>query len=189
MIIKILLVEDSPTQAVMSRTDLQTISPAIQTIWVSTAKEALQTAVREPLPNLIVLDMNLPDGSGLDICRKLKTMEVTRPIPTVIFSTEPLSTYRKAAYEAGADQYITKGGTGDTTLKLLVSTLLRSQLRALPRIGEALVEKGYIKVEALQHALQVQQHPSNRNKLLGQILIELGYVTEQQVSDVLKSKQ
>jgi CheY-like chemotaxis protein len=188
MLIKILLVEDSPTQAVMSRNDLQTISPAIQTIWVSTATEAMQTAVREPLPNIIILDMNLPDGSGLDVCRKLKTMEVTRSIPTVIFSTEPLSTYRKAAYEAGADQYITKGGTGDTTLKLLVSTLLRSQLRALPRIGEALVEKGYIKVEALQQALKAQQQPNNKGKMLGQILVELGYVDEQQISDVIKQK-
>lgn|GEM_PF-1047364 len=181
MKIKILLVEDSPTQAAVSKNDLQAISTEITVEIVETAKDALRAAQSSPSPDLIILDMHLPDGSGIEVCRRLKTFGQTRAIPLVIFSTEPLSKLRQEAYAAGADQYITKGTTGDSTLKLVASTLLREKLRRLPRLGEALVEMGFLRVEDLKRALEYQQRNPLQAKMLGQVLVEMGLVTQEQI--------
>ena len=54
------------------------------------------------------------------------------------------------------------------------------------RIGEALVEKGWITPEQVDEALQIQQGQSeDERKRLGEILVDLGYVTKQQVNDYL----
>ena len=143
MSIFILLVEDSPTQAALSKLDLESISPEIQVEVAGSLGQAMRRiqAIATPLPDLIILDMNLPDGSGLQICRNLKLNSNTNTIPVVVFSAEALSKNRQDAYAAGADHYISKGGTGDTTLKLVASTLLRRKLRQLPRLGESLIAK------------------------------------------------
>src|SRR5690349_9791070 len=106
MPIIILLVEDSPTQAAVSRRDLETISPDVKVEIATTASAALNRAqnVSLGLPDLIILDMTLPDGNGLDVCRYLKNNAVTSAIPVVIFSVEALSKHRQEAYAAGANQ-------------------------------------------------------------------------------------
>jgi CheY-like chemotaxis protein len=187
--IKILLVEDSPSQAAFSKLDLQTISNDVVVEVVGTAAEALRATQILPLPDLIILDIHLPDGSGLDVCHRLKSFGHTRIIPLVIFSTEPLSTHRQAAYAAGADQYITKGSTGDSTLRLVASTLLRNKLKRIPRVGEVLVELGYLKIEELKKAIEIQQRNTAHQKMLGQLLVELGYVTNIQVLEALNKQR
>lgn len=189
MTIIILLVEDSPTQAAISRRDLETISPDIKVEVAGTAAAAMNRAqsVIPALPDLIILDMSLPDGNGLDVCRKLKNNPTTNPIPVVIFSVEGLSKHRQEAYAAGATHYISKGGTGDTTLKLVASTLLRRRLRQLPRLGEALIANKYITIDQLQQALNIQA--MNSSKLLGQILMELKFITPQQLTETLESQR
>lgn len=189
MAIIILLVEDSPTQAAISRRDLETISPEIKVEVAATAYAALNRAqsLTPALPDLIILDMSLPDGNGLDICRRLKSNAVTSAIPVVIFSVEGLSKHRQEAYAAGATHYISKGGTGDTTLKLVASTLLRRRLRQLPRLGEALVSRKIITIDQLQQALNIQA--MNSSKLLGQILMELKFITPQQLTDTLEAQR
>jgi CheY-like chemotaxis protein len=184
--IKILLVEDSPTQAQVSHDDLQTISSDIEIEIAGTAHEAMRQAQAFPSPDLIILDIHLPDGSGLEVCRRLKSFGHTRHIPIVVYSGEPLFTQRQDAYAAGADQYITKGATGDSTLRLVASTLLREKLRRLPRLGEALVELGYLKVEDLKKAIDAQRR--NPNKMLGQLLVEMKLATNEQVLEALQKQ-
>jgi hypothetical protein len=99
---------------------------------------------------------------------------------------EALSTHRQAAYKAGADHYISKGSTGDTTLRLVASTLLRKKLRKLPRLGEALISRGYLTIDQLQEALNVQE---NQSILLGQLLVKNGYITANQLQEVLEMQQ
>jgi CheY-like chemotaxis protein len=189
MSISILLVEDSPTQAAMSKFDLETLAPDVVVEVAMTAAKAL-SRLQNPiasLPDLVILDMTLPDGNGLDLCRSIKVNPRTRGLPVVVFSVEAFSKHRQEAYAAGADHYISKGGTGDTTLKLVASTLLRRKLRQLPRLGEALIAKKYIKLEQLQEALNIQAR--NPSKMLGQILMELKYITPQQLTDTLEAQR
>lgn len=186
MVIKILLVEDSPTQAAFSKHELQSISSQVSVIVANTAAEGTRLINTNAVDlDLAILDMNLPDGSGLEMCRSIKANSATKNIPVVIFSMEGLSKHRQEAYAAGADHYISKGGTGDAALRLVASTLLRNKLRRIPRVGEALVEKGYLTIDQLQRALNVQKPPH----LLGQVLVELGYVTPDQLNSVLESQK
>ncbi len=184
--IKILLVEDSPTQAAFSKYELQTIGPQVTVEVARTAIEGRQkiTLYGHKI-DLVVLDLVLPDGSGLEMCREIKNGVNTRHVPVIIFSMEGLSKYRQEAYEVGADHYISKGGTGDMALRLVAMTLLRNKLRKLPRIGEALVERGYLSIEKLQEALSSQKPPH----LLGQVLIEKGYITQSQLDEVLTAQK
>ncbi len=187
MPIKILLVEDSPTQAAISKHDLEAIGPQIEVQIVHTAAEAMIRFRRYNMAlDLMILDLTLPDGSGLDICRAVKADGQTRAIPIVIFSMEALSTHRQSAYAAGADHYISKGATGGTTLKLVASTLLRKKLRKLPRLGEALITRGFLTIDQLQQALNAQEA---QPLLLGQLLVEKGYITQPQLQEVLEMQQ
>ena len=185
MSIKILLVEDSPTQAAISRRDLEGIGHDVEVEVANSASDALRTIqTRGPQFDLIVLDLTLPDGSGLDICRMVKTNAATRTVPVIIFSMEALSTHRQSAYSAGADHYISKGSTGDATLRLVASTLLRKKLRRLPRLGEALVSYGYLTIHQLQQALDAQD-AGQPPVMLGQWLVQKGFVTQIQLQEVL----
>ena len=121
---KILLVEDSPTQAALTKNDITQISPVISVEHALTVREAKGATLLRKF-DLIILDVNLPDGNGLDICRNLKTNEVTRQVPVVLFSAERFSDLRHSAYEAGADYCVTKGDTGGMTLNLIVNTIFR----------------------------------------------------------------
>ncbi len=59
-------------------------------------------------PKLILLDLNLPGLSGLDILKKIKEMPFLRFTPVILFSTSDDPSDVKASYEFGANAYITK---------------------------------------------------------------------------------
>lgn len=126
----ILLVEDSATQAALTINDLKQVSNKIAVEHVSSAKAALQPALLGKF-DLVILDVTLPDGSGVEICRTLKSNASTRAVPVVLFSAESLTNLRKEAYEAGAEYCITKGTTGGMSLNLLVSTIYRRLARSV----------------------------------------------------------
>ncbi len=65
-------------------------------------------AIRERLPDLILLDMHLPDIDGMDLLRQLKSNSATADIPVVVVSADALADQIEAARQAGAQQYLTK---------------------------------------------------------------------------------
>lgn len=74
---------------------------------VTSGSHALQAALSYP-PELVLLDVNMPEMSGLDVCRRMKAHESLREIP-VIFLTALSSTEDKVkGFEAGGADYITK---------------------------------------------------------------------------------
>lgn len=188
MSIKVLLVEDSPTQAALSRQELEAIGSEITVQIAYKYAEAVKFIQSQGHSfELFVLDMLLPDGSGLDICRQIKGNVVTKQIPVVIFSMEGLAKHRQEAYAAGAEHYISKGATGSATLKLVASTLLRRKLRKLPRLGEALISAGYLTIHQLQQALDAQE--TGQSFLLGQLLVQKGFITQVQLQEVLDAQK
>src|SRR5262245_15874845 len=70
--------------------------------------DALRLA-RELLPQLIVMDVKLPDMSGIDVCRKIKTDPLTRTIPVVQASATFVTPHDQLiGLEGGAEIYLTE---------------------------------------------------------------------------------
>src|SRR3989338_5824610 len=72
-----------------------------------TAEEGVKKA-EEERPDLVLLDILLPDGDGYEICRKLKSNPKTRGIAIVIFTASNLKDLAKKAVEAVALDYVVK---------------------------------------------------------------------------------
>jgi DNA-binding response OmpR family regulator len=71
-------------------------------------EEGIKACAHEK-PDLIVLDVNLPDGSGFDACRRIKALPGLRHIPLLMVTGEAVEVERKLeAFEAGADDYVKK---------------------------------------------------------------------------------
>jgi CheY-like chemotaxis protein len=69
---------------------------------------AAERALAEEQPAMIVLDLNLPDGNGLDLTRKLKSHPVTASIPIVACTAGVMPDEEHEALEAGCDAYVSK---------------------------------------------------------------------------------
>jgi two-component system, cell cycle response regulator DivK len=67
-----------------------------------------ERALAEEQPAMIVLDLNLPDGSGLELTRKLKAHPVTAEIPVLACTAAVLPADEHEALEAGCDAYVSK---------------------------------------------------------------------------------
>ena len=68
-----------------------------------------------PLPDMFLLDKQLPDIDGLDVCRQLKANDKTKKIPVVIISATPQ--IEELSKKAGADDFIEKPFSINTLLK------------------------------------------------------------------------
>ena len=102
---QILVVDDQLLCRMILRAELG--SACYDTILASTASEGLALAY-EHLPDLILLDYNLPDGDGIDVCAKLRANPTTRNIPIILVSADQSRDARLRALERGADDFLCK---------------------------------------------------------------------------------
>jgi two-component system phosphate regulon response regulator PhoB len=73
-----------------------------------TGKEALEQARREPLPDLVLLDLMLPDFPGTEVCRRLRQDPATRSLPVLMVTAKDEEIDRVVGFEMGADDYVVK---------------------------------------------------------------------------------
>ncbi len=73
----------------------------------SSGAQALTKASGET-PNLIILDVMMPDMDGYEVCRRLRANPNTQNIPIIMFTAKTLVDDKVAGFEAGADDYLTK---------------------------------------------------------------------------------
>ena len=102
---KILIVEDERDIAELLRYNLQ--EAGFETDYVRNGADALHHAV-EKTPDLILLDLMLPEVDGTIVCRLLKNDPRTKNIPIVMVTAKDEEKDRVAGLELGADDYITK---------------------------------------------------------------------------------
>ncbi len=78
-----------------------------EVIAASVGSQALTKAASEH-PDLIILDVMMPDMNGYEVCRSLRKHPETRAIPIIMFTAKTLIDDKVAGFEAGADDYLTK---------------------------------------------------------------------------------
>ncbi len=102
---KILVVDDE--EDLRKVLDFNLKNAGFETIVAATGQEALDAA--EALePDLILLDVMLPDMQGTQVCQQLKTQEATRDIPVVMVTARGEEIDRVVGFELGVDDYIVK---------------------------------------------------------------------------------
>ena len=102
---QILLVDDEPEQVEMYRYALEDAGFAVFS--AGTGSDAVARA-RDVRPDLIVLDVRLPDMTGWDVCAALKTDPRTERIPILILTAAATQTLPAAATSAGCTGYLIK---------------------------------------------------------------------------------
>jgi two-component system phosphate regulon response regulator PhoB len=74
----------------------------------TTGAEALKLISKDPVPDLILLDLMLPDISGTEVCRQTRASERTREVPILMLTAKGEEIDRIVGFEVGADDYVTK---------------------------------------------------------------------------------
>lgn len=101
---KVLLVEDA---ADMQRIVKATIGAVCDLICVTTLKLAEEIIQTQSIA-LVVLDVNLPDGTGFDFCKKLRDNETFKTLPIIFLTGENDVAQRVLGFDLGADDYVVK---------------------------------------------------------------------------------
>lgn len=108
----ILLVEDNPMDLDLTLRAFNKKKFSNQVHIARDGEEALAYIPRweagEPLPAVILLDINLPKVNGLEVLRQLKTHERFRRIPVVVLTSSKEDKDLKTAYDLGVNSYIEK---------------------------------------------------------------------------------
>ena len=115
---------------------------------------ALQ-GIRAKRPDLVLLDVNLPDGSGFDVCKTLSHEASALATPVLFISANEDTSTKVRGFEVGGVDYITKPIVGAE-----VVARVRTHLR-LKRAFERLAE---LQAERLQQLASAQNPCSNRRK-------------------------
>jgi two-component system, OmpR family, KDP operon response regulator KdpE len=133
---RILVVDDEPQILRALGTTLRGAGYDVQT--VATAEAALAAAAARP-PEAVILDLVLPDGSGTDVTRELRTWTEA---PVVVLSAVGDEREKVAALDAGADDYVTKPFSVDELLARLRAVLRRSgpTLEPVITVGELSID-------------------------------------------------
>jgi two-component system, OmpR family, KDP operon response regulator KdpE len=99
---QVLVVDDDPELRCVCKVGLEALGYAVRT--AETGSDALDdTAISAP--DVIVLDLGLPDLDGVDVCRRIRSWS---DVPIVVLSADGTEDRKVEALEAGADDYLTK---------------------------------------------------------------------------------
>ncbi|MCT4576338.1 phosphate regulon transcriptional regulator PhoB [Donghicola sp.] len=101
----VLVVEDEPAQREVLTYNLE--AEGFRVIRAENGEEGL-IMVDEDRPDLIVLDWMMPNVSGIEVCRRLKSRGDTRSIPVIMLSARSEEVDRVRGLETGADDYVIK---------------------------------------------------------------------------------
>jgi two-component system response regulator ResD len=139
------LIDDEPDLVAMSRAYLE--RDGFHVVEALDARSGLATMGREPV-DLIVLDLGLPDGNGLDLLRMLRS---TSNVPIIIVTGRSEETDRVVGLELGADDYLVKPFSQRELAARIRAVLRRTQPDPPPsiiRLGSLLIDTAARQISA-----------------------------------------
>jgi two-component system KDP operon response regulator KdpE len=145
---RILVVDDEQQILRALRTSLRAAGYEVET--AETAEGAQAEAAMRP-PDAVILDLVLPDGTGTDVCRELRTWSSA---PVIVLSAVGDEAEKVAALDAGADDYVTKPVGIDELL-----ARLRAALRRAGPPGEPVIAVAELEVDLERREVRVSGTP------------------------------
>jgi two-component system phosphate regulon response regulator PhoB len=146
---RVLIVEDEPDLVRLLEFNLQ--QAGFESHAVGRAAEALKVVAAFD-PDVVLLDLMLPDGSGTEVCRALKTGPATRHIPVIMVTARGEEIDRVVGFELGADDYVTKPFSVRELILRIRAVLRRSDAEGTV---EDVITFGRLRVDRTAHRLYV----------------------------------
>ncbi len=144
--------------------------------------ESFYEALNRELPDLILLDIMLPDEDGLAIVKKLRLRQDTVTIPIIMVTAKTTEIDKVKGLDMGADDYMTKP-FGVMELISRVKAMLRRS--AKPEEKEKILRLGNILLDREKHAVSVNGAPCELTykeyELLKLLMVNAGIVTTREV--------
>lgn len=145
---KIVVVEDDEDIAEMIQYNLEQEGYLVAK--AATGEQALRTVAREK-PDLILLDLLLPEIDGLEVCKRLKSDAVTRSIPIIMVTAKGEESDVVAGLELGADDYVKKPFKPKELIARVRALFRRSSRGEAPEGGDVII------------AHDIEIHPGRRD--------------------------
>ena len=145
----VLVVEDETQMLRFLRTAL--VAQDFRVIEAGTAKEALVAATTHN-PELILLDLGLPDADGIDLTRQFREWS---QVPIIVISARGREEDKVAALDAGADDYLTKPfGVNELLARMRVA--LRHAAAAGTDTTSTVIEVGPLRIDQVRREVTIQ---------------------------------
>ncbi|MBV8029988.1 MAG: phosphate regulon transcriptional regulator PhoB [Betaproteobacteria bacterium] len=152
----ILVVEDEPQVQELVAVNLEHAGHRVRR--AASAEEA-EAAIRDELPDVVILDWMLPGESGVALARRLRAQERTQGLPILMLTARAMEHDKISGLEAGADDYLTKPFS-PKELAARIKAVLR---RRAPQLADDAVEIGGLRLD-----------PAGRRVTAGGKVVELG---------------
>src|SRR5215831_16618634 len=141
---RVMIVEDEPDIRDLLTFHLE--RDGFQVARASTGTEALRQ-VRLTPPDLVILDLLLPEIDGLEVCRRLRADAATATLPIIMLTAKGDEVYRVVGLEIGADDYIVKPFSPKELIARVRAVLRRSRAP----VASALLVVGGIQLDGATH--------------------------------------
>ena len=143
----ILVVDDEPTLR-------ETVAEALvlegyAVVMAATGSEAL-ARFRDRRPDLVLLDLMLPEVSGVDVCRVIRAESA---VPILMLTAKDSEVDKVVGLEVGADDYVTKPFSPRELTARVRALLRRSEQAATPEVGDGPVDLGRVQADLAGHRL------------------------------------
>lgn len=148
---KVVIVEDEKDLAELLAFNLQ--KEGWQAIIALDGKSGLDL-IKAELPDLVILDLMLPELSGIEVCRLLRKQEQTATIPVIMVTAKGEEIDRVVGFEVGADDYLVKPFSTRELLLRIKAILRRS---ALPPVAEKIIRHGMLTIDEQRHRVTVNE--------------------------------
>jgi len=144
---RIVLIEDEPDLREIVQYNL---SQAGHRVHVAGSAEAGLRLVRETMPDIVLLDLMLPDRPGTTVCTALKREPHTQAIPVIMVTAKGDEVDRIVGLELGADDYVVKPFSVRELILRINAVLRRSEAKE-----PAVVELGELRLDRDAHRVEV----------------------------------
>jgi two-component system phosphate regulon response regulator PhoB len=146
----ILVVDDEPDLLELVRFNLDRAGFRVET--AASGEEAL-ARLRRSTPDLVVLDLMLPDLSGEEVCRRLRADPGLTGLPVIMLTAKSEEVDRVVGFELGADDYVTKPFSPRELVLRVKALLRRSYEGAATSVP---LERGTLRLDPERHRCAVR---------------------------------